>query len=99
MLTKSDLQQIGTVVDEILDEKLEEKLEKKLDEKLEEKLEEKFEEKLSKFPTKDVVYTMLDEIYKIVKSNSDESAAMRYRLQDHEERITHLEEITSSLSS
>ena len=34
MLTKKDLQQIGTVIDERLDKKLDEKLDSKLDEKL-----------------------------------------------------------------
>ncbi len=104
MLTKQDLHQIEEIVDRKLDEKLEEKLEEKFNEKLapyltkaefekrmEEFREDLIEELMEKMPTKDVLYKMINELFKLIKGNSEELPAMRFRLEDHEERIVSLE--------
>lgn len=66
-LTKSDLAQIKSIVEETVDAKLEEKLEAKLDAKL--------EEKLSNYPTKDEFYAETSKILAALNKNEEEDAA------------------------
>ena len=84
MLTQQDLKQIGQLIDQ--------KLEEKLEQKLEEKLEQKFNEKLKYLPSKDEFYEAMDKIMGELQKIRDEHAIQSYRVSDHEERITRLEE-------
>lgn len=79
-LTGADLKAIRELISTELDLKLEEKLELKL------------EEKLALFPTRQEFLTHMDQIMTELRTIRQEQEFQTYRLRDHEDRITSLEE-------
>lgn len=95
-LTGEDLKAIRELISSELELKLEEKLESKLEEKLELKLEQKLKEKLALFPTRQEFLTHMDQIMTELRTIRQEQEFQVYRLRDHEDRITSMEETGKS---
>lgn len=81
MLTKDDLQQIGSLLDEKLEQKLEEKLEEKLEQKLEEKLE----------PMREDIASLKDDVRDIKKTLDTTIRFFDHTTSDHGRRIKRVE--------
>jgi hypothetical protein len=103
MLTTTDLNKIGGIIDKKLEKQKNEILgtmdikfenfEVKVDEKFEnfkEKMDEKFTQQRSDF------FDKIDPVLKEVKANSEERIINDHRIADHEDRITALESTHSS---
>ena len=69
------------------------KIEQLIDEKMDQKLDEKLDEKLKYLPTKDEIYSKMDEVIGELKATREEIALLSPRVSDHEERLTDLEDI------
>lgn len=65
---------------------------------IEEIVEEKVKEQIKFLPTKDEFYEKMDEIMGELKTIREGQTLQTYRLSDHEDRITKLEDITLSAS-
>lgn len=53
-------------------------------------------EKISHLPTKDDFFQAMDKLMKELQNHGQERAAMKFRFDDHEERITTLEKFHSA---
>ncbi|MFC1790822.1 hypothetical protein ACFLZP_05080 [Patescibacteria group bacterium] len=59
---------------------------------LDKKLEDKLEEKLAHLPNKEEFYESQEKLMKELQGHREERAAMKHRFQDHETRISTLEQ-------